>query len=61
MRKVAKFAGTGNSAVAKLNKWLDNHPEVTLVEIKPFIFEESYDVIFAIVDISETAVENEEE
>ena len=62
MRRVGQFAGSGTLATETLNDWLRDHPEVTLVGIKPIMSEMSnITTIFAIVEMPEmpeTVVEN---
>ena len=61
MRRVLVFKDREKPAHVKVNEWLANHPEVTLVDFKPFMLGTNFTAIFAIVEMPEmpeTTVEN---
>ena len=51
MRRVIRFTETNKTACEKLNAWLEENPQVLLVDIKPIVIDPMTEIIYAIVDI----------
>ena len=51
MRRVKRFMETNKMAHEKLNAWLEENPQVLLIDIKPIVIDPMTEIIYAIVDI----------
>ncbi len=53
MKRVVSFKDYEKAPCNKLNAWLRDHPDVTLVDIKPVVSKTDLVTLYAIVEVNE--------